>query len=215
MHYGKFASFAMVIAAGALLHAPSAVMAAAATAPAAKPTTAAVKTYVCQAEGNLVIPIAAAPMKAASAVVAPARGTALLTGTNLGTLNAGYLLLSVTDSRPTAPTAGVPTVETCFYTVSAPITFAGPPVAIFRFWTLTAPLALDVTDSGADCPDPLAANPLSLALTHFSNDAGPDHFVGTHFTMTTFNDPGVDLTFNCARQEVLPGSSSANWPPYF
>jgi hypothetical protein len=214
MQNRKLASFAMVIVAGALLHAPSAVLAAGAPAPPPRPTPDSLKTYTCQAEGSLIIPIAATQMKAASAFVAPARGTALLTGTGLGNLTAGYLLLSVTDSHPTAPAAGVPTVETCFYTVTAPITFAGPPVAIFRFWTLTAPLALDVTDSGADCPDPLAANPLNLALTHVTDVAGPDHFVGTDFGMTTFNDPGVDLTFTCSRRDVLPGPS-VNWPAYF
>ncbi len=45
-------------------------------------------------------------------------------------------------------------------------------------------------------PNLLAASPVILALTHDGDDVEPGNFVGTHFNMTTLDDPRASLTFN-------------------
>ncbi len=205
MKYKKLAVLAMVAATGALLHEPATVFALSAVPPAvpvaAPPAprpvpvpVVPVTTYECQVEGNLIV---AAPAPT-NALVAPARGTATLTGTGLGNLTNVQVLLSVTDSDPSAA-PNLPTVETCIYSASAPISLAAP-AAPSNLPTLTTSLALDVADSGADCPNPPAGNSFSLALTLFS--AGGDN---VHFTLTTENDPDANLTLNCAQQDIDGG----------
>ncbi|MGO9061140.1 MAG: hypothetical protein ACLQU2_27720 [Candidatus Binataceae bacterium] len=137
--------------------------------------------------------------------MAPARGTATLTGTGLANLTGAQVLLSVTDSDPSV-TPNVPAVETCLYSASAPISLAAP-AAPSNLAILTTSLALDTADSGADCPNPPSGAPFTLALTLFS--AGGDD---AHFTLTTENDPGANLTLSCARQDIdglLPWAAPA------
>lgn len=213
MQYKKLASFAMVAAAGALLLAPVNGSAMAAEAPAAPVVTRAggggrgpvtpivpVNTYVCRAEGDVVV-----KGVSEAALVAPTQGTVRLTGTGLANLTAAQVLLSVTDSDPsTSP--GIPTVETCLYSASAPITLAAP-AAPTNLAILSTSLALDAADSGADCPNPPTGNTFSLALSVFS--AGGDD---AHFTLTTENDPGANLNLSCARQDIdasLPWAAPA------
>ena len=199
MQNGRLACLAMIVATGALLHAGSA----RAAGPNSKNT---VKTYVCSSDGSLIIPAGAPPV----ATAVQARGTIWMTGTNLGSLTSGQLILSVVDPNPSAPKPGAATVESCYYNSDA-ITYGGPPsAALGRFWTFTATFKLDAADSGPDCPNPLTSSPLLLALTHFQDDK-VESLEGTHFEMTTINTPDASLTFTCQRQEILP-SLQVNWP---
>jgi hypothetical protein len=173
------------------------------------------KTFVCAIEGDVIVtapsPTAApglektvpppaapgAPQPVASAMgalVAPAKGTATLTGSGPANLTGAQVLLSITDNDPSA-TPGAPVVETGIYSAS-PIGFTAP-AAPTGLPILSAPLALDTTDSGPDCPNPTSGSSFNLALTLFG-EQGDD----AHFTLTTENDPGANLELNCAEQDV-------------
>jgi len=146
-----------------------------------------IPTTVCSIEGT-VIANPTTSVISADLLVAPTNGTATLIGSDPEHFTGAQVVLSITRKFFT------PGVETCIYSASS-ISFT-PPAAPIGLPILGAPLILDKSDSGVDCPTfpPLSVTvvvPVDWALTRFDSD---------HFTLTTVNDSNANLEFKCAEQ---------------